>query len=367
MRSLQGARHSDLGFDPAHVLDIGLDPGEIGYSRAQDTEFYAQLLTRVRALPRVQSASLAMTLPLGDNTPDSEIAIPGRVQQRGGELRADYNAVSPSYFKTMNIVVLRGRDFLDSDNESSRRVAIINEAMAERFWPGVNPVGRNFKRNGDAEPTIEIVGVVRNSRVEDTYSPYSPAFYIPFSQNYTSAQTLQVRTAGPPQAIGPEVFNIVRELAPTAPILSVRTMTDAVTNSPGGLLLFNLGAKLTAALGLLGLALAVVGIYGVMAYSIGQRTQEIGVRIALGAQRRTILWMVSRHGLAIVGSGLAIGLLIAIGIGHLVGGFLVGIGPTDPLTYITVSGLLSLIALTACYIPSRRAMHVEPTVALRYE
>jgi putative ABC transport system permease protein len=367
LRSLQSAQHSDLGFEPAHVLNVGLDPGEIGHTQTQSMDFYTQLLARVRALPEAQSASLAIAVPLGDNTPSSEITIPGRAQERGEELHADYNAVSPDYFKTMNIALLRGRDFLDSDTESSSRIAVINEAMAERFWPGVNPVGRNFRRKGNPEQTIEIVGVVRNSRVEDTYSPYSPAFYVPVSQHYTSAQILQIRTAGPPEEIGPEVLTIVRELAPTAPVLSMRTMTDAVRNGAGGLLLFNLGAKLTAALGLLGLALAVVGIYGVMAYTIGQRTQEIGVRIALGAQRRTILWMVSRQGLAIVGSGLAIGLLIALVIGRLVGDFLVGIGPTDPFTYITMSALLSLIALTACYIPSRRAMHVEPTVALRYE
>lgn len=160
---------------------------------------------------------------------------------------------------------------------------------------------------------------------------------------------------------------MARKLAPTVPVLSVRTMSDAVRNGANGLLLFNLGAKLTAALGFLGLTLAVVGIYGVMAYAVGQRTQEIGVRMALGAQRRTILWMVSCQGLAIIGTGLSIGLLTAIAAGRLVGEFLVGVGPADPMTYITVSTLLSLIALAACYIPARRAVHIEPTVALRYE
>jgi len=367
VRSLESAQHSDLGFDPTHVLNVALDPGEIGYSPTQSTDFYRQLLTRTRALPGMQSASLAMTVPLGDNTPSNEITIPGRVSQRGEELHADFNALSSAYFATMNIAILRGRDFLDSDIESSPRVAIINETMAERFWPGVNPVGQSFKRNGDTQHTIEIVGVVRNSRTQDVYSSISPAFYVPLSQADTTAQTLHIRTAGPPRAIASDVLAIIRELAPTAPVLSVRTMTDAVTNGAGGLLLFNLGVKLTATLGLLGLTLAVVGIYGVMTYAIGQRTQEIGVRMALGAQRRTILWMVSRQGLVIVGAGLAIGLLIAMGVGRLVDEFLVGIGPRDPVTYITVSIVLSLIALAACYVPARRAMKVEPTVALRYE
>jgi len=367
IRSLQSAQHADLGFDPTHVLNVALDPGEIGDSQIQGADFYRQLLTRTRALPGVESASLAMTVPLGDNVSGSNIAIPGHVAQRGEELQADRNAVSPDYFKTMNIALLQGRDFLDSDTESSPRVAVINAVMAQRFWPGLNPVGRNFKRNEDAQHPIEIVGVVRNSRHEDVYSPISPEFYIPISQDYTSAQTLQIRTSGQPETIAPEILSLARDLAPTAPVLSVRTMTDSVRNGAGGLLLFNLGAKLTAALGFLGLTLAVVGIYGVMTYAVGQRTQEIGVRMALGAQRRSILWMVSRQGLAIIGTGLLIGLLTAVVAGRLVGEFLVGIGPADPVTYITVSMLLSLIALAACYIPARRAMQVEPTVALRYE
>jgi len=366
-RSLRSAQHSDLGFDPKNILNVALDPGEIGYTQTQGEDFYNQLRSRVRALPGVQSVSLATLVPLGDSVQGNDITIPGYTPQREEQLHADYNALSPDYFKTMKIAVLSGRDFLDSDTTLSPRVALINEAMAERFWHGANPIGRNFNRSGDSQHTIEIVGVVRNSRIEDPYSPYSPAFYVPILQSYSSAQTLQIRTTGPPQAIAPEVLAVIRGIAPTAPVLHVRTMTDAVNNGAGGLFLFNLGAELTAALGLLGLTLAVVGIYGVMAYAVGQRTQEIGVRIALGAQRTKILWMISRQGLAIVGSGLALGLLVALVVGSFVGDFLVGIGPRDPLTYISTSILLSFVALTACYIPARRAMRVDPIVALRYE
>ena len=366
-RSLRSVQHSDLGFDPKNILNVALDPGEIGYTQTQGEDFYNQLRSRVRALPGVQSVSLAAIVPLGDTVQGNDITIPGYTPQRGEQLHADYNALSPDYFKTMKIAVLSGRDFLDSDTASSPRVALINEAMAERFWHGANPIGRNFNRSGDSQHTIEIVGVVRNSRIEDPYSPYSPAFYVPILQSYTSAQTLQIRTAGPPQAIAPEVLAVIRGIAPTAPALHVRTMTDAVNNGAGGLFLFNLGAELTAALGLLGLTLAVVGIYGVMAYAVGQRTQEIGVRIALGAQRTNILWMISRQGLAIVGSGLVLGLLVALVVGRFVGDFLVGIGPTDPLTYISTSILLSFVALTACYIPAHRATRLDSIVALRYE
>ena len=366
-RSLKNAQHADLGFDPRNVLNMSFDPAEIGYGQAQGAEFYNRLLTQVRGLPGVQSASLAMVVPLGDTVQGDQVSVLGYVAQQGEQLRAEYNAVSTEYFKTMKIAVLRGRNFLDSDTESSRRVAIVNEAMAERFWPGADPIGRTFKRDGDSAHIIEIIGEVRNSRTADPYSPYGPLFYIPNTQCYSSVQTLQVRTAGEPQAATPLVLAVARGIAPTAPILSVRTMTNAVSNGANGLLFFHLGAELTAALGLLGLTLAVVGIYGVMAYAVGQRSQEIGVRIALGAQSKNILWMISRQGLVIIGIGLGLGLLVAVGVGQLVGNFLVGVAPTDPFTYLGVSVLLSLVALGACFIPARRAMRVDPMIALRYE
>ena len=367
IRSLRNAQQADLGFDPTNVLNMSFDPGEIGYGKAQGAEFYNRVLTQVRSLPGVQSASLAMIVPLGDSVQGDQITVPGYVAQRGEQPHAEYNAVSTEYFETMKIAVLRGRDFVDSDTESSLRVAIINEAMAERFWPGLDPIGRTFKRDGDSTHVIEIVGEVRNSRTQDPYSPYGPVFYVPIRQCYSSAQTLQIRNAGAPQAVTPLALAVVRGIAPTAPVLSVRTMKSAVRNGVNGLLLFNLGAELTAALGLLGLTLAVVGIYGVMAYAVGQRTQEIGVRIALGAQSKSILWMISRQGLVIVGIGLGLGLLAAVGVGQLVGDFLVGIRPTDPFTYLSVSVLLSLVALGACYVPASRAMRIDPMVALRFE
>ena len=366
-RSLRNAQRSDLGFDPANVLNVRLDPGEIGYTQAQGEDFYKKVLFRVRALPGVKSASLATLVPLGDSVQGDDVVVPGDIAQRGEQTGADYNAVSPDYFQTMKIAVLQGRDFVDSDSQLSPRVAVINEAMAERFWHVVNPIGRNFKRNGDLQHAIEIVGVVRNSRSEDMYSPYRPMFYLPVSQNYTAAQTLQIRTSGAPQALAMQVLAVVRDVAPTAPVLSMRTMTDAVNKGANGLLLFNLGAELTAALGLLGLTLGVVGIYGVMAYAVGQRTQEIGLRMALGAQPMTILRMVSRQGFAIIGFGLAFGIGIAVSVGSLVGDFLVGVGATDPLAYITLSIVLSLVVLAACYVPVRRAISVDPMGALRYE
>ena len=367
VRSLRSAQHADLGFNPQNLLNISLDPGEIGYSQQQSIDYYKQVLTRVRALPGVQRASLALALPLSDNVPQADLSIPNYVPQKGEQLLTDFNSVSTDYFNTMEISVVRGRDFTDSDSESSPRVAVINESMAERYWHNADPIGRTFTRSTDPKRPIEIIGVVKNSHTEDTFSPYNPLFYLPLSQDYSSNLKLQVRTAGPPQALASSVVTVVRGVVSTAPILSVRTMTEVVNNGLGGLFLFNLGVDLTAALGLLGLVLALIGIYGVMAYAVGQRTQEIGVRMALGAQQRSILWMISRSAFITLGVGLALGVLAALGVGILVGNFLVGVGPTDPLTYVTVSLLLSLVALAAGYLPARRAMRVDPIIALRYE
>ena len=365
-RSLRNAQNADPGFDPRNVLNVKLDPGEIGYTQSQAIEFYDQLLARVRALAGVQSASLSAGVPLSSyGFREDSIAVPGYVPRTGEHLSANYDAISPGYFTTMGIAIVDGRDFGASDGGSSPHVAVINQAMADRFWPHMDPIGRSFHREGDSQHAIEIVGVARNSKIEDVWEPYTPVFYLPLSQSYASDQTLQIRTAGPPQAIAPAILSIVRGLASAAPILSIRTMTDAIAG--GDLQLFDIGAELTGALGLLGLTLAVVGMYGVMAYAVGQRTQEIGVRIALGAQKSSILWMISRQGLAIVTIGLGIGFAIALAVGKLLAEFLVGVSSTDPLTYVVVSTVLAVVALAACWIPARRAMKVDPMTALRYE
>jgi len=367
VRSLRGVQNSDLGFDPRLVLNLTLDPNEIGYTEAQGREFYRAILERARSLPGVQSASLASVVPLSDSVQGSDLVIPGYTTSSTQEVpHAEVNAVSTDYFTTMRIVLKRGRDFTDADNENSARVSVINQAMADRYWPGQDVLGKSFALTSDPKRSTTIVGVVRNSRMNQLYGAFEPIFYLPVAQSYVSTETLQIRSERSAQDMVGEVRAIAQSLAPAIPVYGVRTMTDAL-HGGNGLLFFEVGASLAAVLGMLGLILAVVGVYGVMSYAVSQRTQEIGVRMALGAQRRDILGMIGRRGALIVASGVAIGVLAALAAGRLVSDFLVGITSSDPTTFVGVSLVLAAVACVATYIPTRRAAKVDPMVALRYE
>ena len=367
VRSLLNIQKSDLGFDPQHVLNIALNPGLAGYSETQSYEFVDSVLERVRALPGIQSASLAATVPLGGNNMAEDIEVEGLASSPQQQTpSAGYNIVSPAYFETMGIRLLHGRGIDETDKQNSVRVAVINQAMAERFWPGKDPIGKRFSSAGDLNHPLEVVGVARNSRTSDLSSPEGPFYYVPFAQQRVLPVTLQVRTFGKPEATGPGVIGLIRSLAPAMPVADAQTMTDAL-NTPNGLWLFQLGAGLAAAMGILGLILAIIGVYGVLSYMATQRTHEIGIRLALGARPGQILRMIFRQGAGIVVPGAVIGVIAAFALARLLGGVLVGVTSTDPLTYAGVSVLLTLVALAASYIPARRATKVDPIVALRYE
>ncbi|MGH9762099.1 MAG: FtsX-like permease family protein, partial [Blastocatellia bacterium] len=255
------------------------------------------------------------------------------------------------------------------DVKGSPYVAIISEAFAARFWPNQNPIGKRFaKVSGVTNPRYEVVGVAKNSRFSGLTGPIDAYFYLPLSQDYAlgTLQILQIRSATPPDAVIREARSIVRSLAPDLPVFDVQTMTESL-DTLSGFLIFQLGSGLAASLGFLGLILAIVGVYGVISFSTSQRTHEIGIRIALGAQHGQILRMILRQGIPIVFAGLILGCVAALGIARLIANFLVGVSPADPATYAAVAIVLGMIALLACYIPARRATRVDPMEALRYE
>jgi predicted permease len=369
VRSLRHVQRANLGFDPDDVLNFTINPHQTGYDEAQARDFLRSLLPRVRALPGVQTASLAATIPMGTTYLGMELKIDGYQPPSGQSAPAvGYNAVSPQYFATMHIPLRRGRVFLDSDGQTSQYIAIINEAMAEKFWHGEDPLGRNFLSTDDPKHPIEVVGIVTNSRVGQPYGPYEPYLYFPLVQHYDHQMpvTLQLRTSLPLANMNHEVVDTIHSLAPAMPVLDIQTMTGSLSGL-NGFMFFQIGAGLAASLGILGLALAAVGVYGVVSYGASQRTHEIGIRIALGAEPDEVLKMIFRRALFIVGGGIALGVLAAVCISRLVANFLVGVSSLDAMTYVSAVLIIAALALVACYIPTRRAMRVDPMVALRYE
>ncbi|HYX53532.1 MAG TPA: FtsX-like permease family protein, partial [Candidatus Limnocylindrales bacterium] len=276
------------------------------------------------------------------------------------------NAVSTGYFRTTGMRILSGRDIAESDTAASEHVAVINEAMAHKYWPAQDPLEHEFSIPEDPKHPIRIIGVVRNSHMIDAYSPIEPMYFAPLAQRYLPTLTLQVKSSRPTAELARQIESIVEELAPAMPVYGVRTMTQAL-DSLNGLFMFRVGAVLTGALGSLGLILAIIGVYGVMSYSVSQRTSEIGVRIALGAQKYQILALLSRQVIAVIASGLVLGILITLAASKVVQEFLIDVSPTDALTYGGLSAALGLAAFVAMYVPARRAARIDPVVALRRE
>ncbi len=366
--SLAKVQHIQLGFDPNHVVNFSMDPTEIGYNEAQGRLFFHELLRRVEASPAVQSASLANTVPLGYYNNSDPVLLPARkdTQSRASDTLT-YNVVTPGYFRTMGISLLSGRSFTNADDQNAAYTAVISDAMAKHFWPKQQVIGKEFRLASDPAHNIKVVGVVSDVRFANLTGPIRPFFYLPLWQHYASNSlaTLQVRTLQKENAAIPEIERIMHGLAPDLPIFDVKSMTQALYTI-NGLLMFQVGAGLAGALGLVGLVLAVVGVYGVISYVTAQRTHEIGLRMALGARPANILELVFKHGLLTIGLGVVIGLAITLSAAGLIGQLVI-ISPTDPAIYIAVTGLLTAVALCACYIPARRAMRVDPMAALRHD
>jgi predicted permease len=369
-RSLAAVQHANLGFDPRNVVNLTMDPTEVGFNETQGIAFYNELLNRVRTLPGVESAALSSATPLGDVGSNDYLKISNyQVPSGQGLPLVNYSVVSPGYFEMMRIPLMHGRTFTTSDSKNAPAVAIVNESFAKRYWPNQDPIGQHFaKVSGATNPLYEVVGVVKDCRMTGLSGPMDAFFYVPLAQAYDlgTLQFLQVRSAMPPDAVIRETQGVVSSLAQNLPVFSVQTMTESL-DTLSGFLLFRLGAGFAAALGILGLILALIGIYGVISCSVSQRTHEIGIRIALGAQRAQILKLILGQGMLIIGIGVLAGCAAAFAAARLVANLLVGVSPSDPLTYIGVSIVLALVALFACYIPARRAMKVDPMVALRYE
>jgi len=367
VRTLFRTQQASLGFNPDHVLNVTLDPKEVGYDETRSKAFYHDLESRVRALPGVQSVSLAFSVPMADVNDGSSIYIEGHPVPPGQQPPVViYNRVDEPYFETMRIPLLQGRAFRENDDEKAPLVAVVNQSMARQFWPNEDPIGKRFSLKGANGPFVEIVGLTGDGKYVFIGWDKEPYFYVPLAQNSTTYRSLQIRSSVPSESLISQVQSEVHALDPNMPASDVETMNQSLAGG-NGFFVFKVGAILAATLGLLGLVLAVVGVYGVVSFAASQRTHEIGIRMALGASRRDILMLVLRQGLILVIGGVLAGALLAGALTRSMATLLVGVSPTDALTFSAAIILLGGIGLWACYAPARRAMRLDPMVALRYE
>lgn len=369
IRSLLNARSIDPGFDHENVLGVSLAFSLHDYDDASGRAFYRGLLERVRVLPGVESASVDKCVPLGFAVQTREYWVEGRppmVGPDGSEQAENVNTsvVGTDNFKTLGIPLLRGRDFTDLDTQDSPRVTIVNQAFADRVWPDQDPLGRRISLEGTEGPFLEVVGVVRTIKYVFIGEDPRPFLYLPFEQNYDPDVNLLVRTEGDPMALSGPVQDVIRGLDPDVAPSDTRVLSDWIGYA---LLPARFAGLLFGAFGALALLLASVGLYGVMSYTVEQRMREIGIRVALGAERPDVLRLVLRQGLMLTLVGLGIGLIIALAGTRVVAMLLYDISATDLTTFAGVSTLLVAVALLACYVPARRATKVDPMAVLRHE
>jgi predicted permease len=363
LRSLTRSERTETGFETSGVLVVNFNLGREGYTPERGQIFYEQAATRAAALPGVRRAAVAQSAPLAGGLLRS-VFPEGHDTTTRDRILVQVNSISTGYFETIGIPLVGGRDFTRTDGAGAPLVVIVNETMAERFWPGAGAIGKRFKFFGDADFTT-VIGVARNSKYNGVNEAPIPFIYQPLLQNYTPQATLHVRADGNASALAGPVRGAVQEIDPTLSVFNVRTLADQVF---GSLAPVRTNVIVMAAFGVLALALASVGLYGVASYSVTQRTREIGVRMALGARRGSVLRLVLGQGAVLVAAGIGAGLVASTALMSFVpAALLPNVSARDPLTLAATAAVLGVVALMACWIPAFRATRIDPLVALRTE
>jgi predicted permease len=367
IRSVQRAQAVDLGFEPRGVLTVRLDPHQLGYDEPRSWAFYDELQRRLLALPGVESVSTSFGAPMGYFIGADPVTREGAAVSVN-EPKPLYftNAVSPSYFATLGIPIVRGRGFTDHDTLSAPRVVMVNETLAHQMFPGEDPVGKRVIVSRPEGELWEIVGVARDSKYVAVFEGQLPHLYFPIAQDPFFMRIVAIRASAPPAGLAPLVEREIRALDADMPIADLMPM-EQVVQTGVGYLMFHIGTVQSGAMGILGLLLSVVGVYGVVSYGASLRTREMGIRIALGARPANVRALVLRQGSVLVVAGIVCGLAVALAVTRALAGFFVLVGTLDIPTFAAVTALLGAIALAACYLPARRAMRVDPMIVLRHE
>lgn len=360
LQSLKRESKTDFGFNPDSLVMLPLNLSLNGYSEAQARKFNSALLEQLQALPGVHSASFARVAPLSLASFGDPAIIPGHEYRPGENKRLLYNLVSGSYFKMLNIPFVRGGGF----SAPGAAEIVINETMARNFWPKQDALGREVRFDFPNAPSLRIVGVVKDSALEGGGTSAKSFAYVPLLENYKGEVTVIIRTIASANTAAPMIRRTLSELDPQLPLTKLRTMSQQLDIS---LMQVRSSAVLVGLLGLLALGLASIGLYGVVNYAIGRRTREIGIRIAMGAQRTTVLRQLISEGLYLIAAGLMIGFMFAQAIAHIAQSAFGSISATDPLAYLGAFLLLGGVTLLACYIPARKALKADPMVLLRCE
>ena len=366
IKSFRQAQTMDPGFHNPNGLIVSLNPSLVGYDNEQSRNLYRQLIDRTRGLPGVEAASVARTMPLGDSSnSNGPILKEGETLPRGSAGRNIMtNVVGPGYFNTMQIPFVEGRDFDDRDHVKSQSVVVVNQRMAEMLWPGESAVGKRIFIGAESRDALEVIGVVKTGKYRSLAEDPRPFFYYTMLQRRPAGMALIVRGNVDPRSLVGSIRAQVQALDRRVPVYAVKTMTEHMTYA---LWAPNMAASFSLAFAVLAVLLSAVGLYSVMAYVVSQRTREVGIRMALGADRSHVLKMITTQGMWLAGVGVVIGLVLSLALVRVLSSLLIGVSGYDPLIFVLVPLLLASVAFVASYLPARRATKVNPLVALRYE
>jgi predicted permease len=363
-RSILEARRTDLGFRPAGIAVLGTEVGLIGYDETRAASLYDRAIERIRALPGVQAAASAVRQPMAINYNRNAIFFPERQQPGDAPIHIAATWVDSAYFDMLGVPVLKGRNFTTSDTAESTTVAVVTEAFVRTYWNGQDPIGRRFRTRTIDGPVYEVVGVVRDYKVDTVGEKPTPYIHYALSQRRFTGEVLMARTAGDASALLLAMRREVLALEPNAVFLDDQTMDTQVD---AALLPARLAAQAASLVGLVATVLAAVGLYGVIAYAVARRTREIGIRMALGAAPGGVIGLVMRQGLTVTAAGVTLGILLAYGAARSIASALYGVSALDPLAWLGAIGASFAAAALANYIPARRASLVDPSIALRTE